>query len=508
MTKVLCQGVRLVLAVLFLVISAGMPAAFGEERTVRVTLVLICDIYEIKEREGRGGFARLASAIKTERARHANVIVAHAGDTISPSLFSGFDQGRHIIDLTNMLSPDIFVPGNHEFDFGEDVYRQRMSEARFPVLAANLRDDKGKRLSGHKDVRVFDIDGIKIAVIGLTADDSPRKSSPGSLRFEPTVPSARRMASEVRANGADLVVAVAHANRRQDLRLFYSSPVDVLLSGDDHDLALLYDGKSVLAEAMSDGEFVVAVDLEITVRKGDEGARSVSWRPRFRIIDTASVAPDPEVAARVASHEQRLSKELDVPLGETAVSLDSRASTVRMSEAAIGNLIADAMRERSGADVAIMNGGGIRGNKVYQAGTTLTRRDVLTELPFGNKLIVVRMTGAELMNVLENGLWFAGKPNGRFAQISGLKVTADGESAPGRRIQSVDIGGRPLEPDTSYTVATNEFIASGKEGYDVFRNAERLLGETDAPLVANVVMHYIRKQGTVRPEVEGRIIIN
>ncbi len=498
---------RLTLTAVILLAVARTPPALADSRTVHVTLVLISDIYEMTEQDGRGGFARLAGAIAAERARTPNVIVAHAGDTLSPSLFSGFDQGAHIIDLTNMIAPDVFVPGNHEFDFGEDIYRKRMGEARFPVLAANLRDRDGKRLPGHEDVRHFTFEGVRIAVIGLTADNSPQKSSPGTLRFEPSVPLAKRLAPELRENGADIVVAVAHANRRQDLRLFYSHALDILLSGDDHDLALLYDGKSAMIEAMAEGQFVTAIDLEITVRKSRSGKRSVRWRPRFRIIDTADVQPDPKIVKRIGEYQNLLSKELDVPLGKSATQLDSRKESVRMAEAAIGNLIADAMRERMGADVAIINGGGIRGNRIYAAGTQLSRRDVLTELPFGNKLFMVEMTGADLIEALENGFWFAGKPNGRFPQLSGARVTVRADAVPGKRVQSVKIGGKSLVPGKFYHVAANDFIVAGKEGYDVFKRAKILIGETDGPLIANVVMDHIRNKGTVRPVIEGRIVM-
>lgn len=493
------------LGLILLYLLAGLPAR-AETRKVHVTLALICDIYEMTEKKGRGGYARIAGAISAERARAKNIIVAHAGDAISPSLFSGFDRGEHAIDLTNRLGIDVFIPGNHEFDFGEKIYRQRMSEAKFAVLAANLRDRDGMILPGHADVKHFTFEGVKIAVIGLTADDSPKKSSPGSLRFQASVPLAKKLAAKLRATGADIVVAVAHAGRRQDIRLFNSGVLDVLLSGDDHDLAVLYDGDTAMIEAMSEGEVVAAIDLEISVHEG-HGKRKVRWHPRFRIIDTADVQPDQAVAAQVVEYQNILSKELDVPLGKTAVDLDSRENWVRMKESPIGNMIADAMRERLGADVAIMNGGGIRGARLYPAGSEITRRDIMVEMPFGNKLYMVELSGVDLIKVFENGVWYAGKTNGRFAHLSGVSLQARAGAVPGRRIQSVKIGGKPLDLNRIYKVAANDFIASGKEGYDVFASAKRLVGETDAPLVSNVVMSYIRAKGTIAPKVEGRVVL-
>lgn len=480
------------------------PAA-AETRMVRVSLALFGDIYDLNEPNGRGGFARLAAAIKAERARGGHLIVAHAGDTISPSLYSGFDQGAHIIDLTNQIGPDLFVPGNHEFDFGENVFRKRMAEATFPVLAANLRDKDGQPLAGVRDTAIMSFDGVRIGFVGLTADDSTTKSSPGSLQFQSTVAVAKEKAAALRQSGADLVVAVIHADRRTDLRLYYSHAVDLVLSGDDHDLALLYDGRSVLAEAAADGAVLLVTDLEIEIDQRNE--RVVSWRPRFRIIDTADVAPDAAIATQVAAYNNEMAKELDVELGSLTAPLESTQAVVRAKEAAIGNLVADAMRDAVHADVAIINGGGIRGDRTYASGHRLLRRDVLTELPFPNKVVLVEMSGRDLKSALENGLTFAGKPNGRYPQVSGVQVVAEADAVPGKKIKSITVGGQPLKPDGLYRVATNDFIASGREGYDVFVAAKRIIAETDGPLVSNVVMSFIRTRGTVSAQVEGRLVL-
>ena len=158
------------------------------------------------------------------------------------------------------------------------------------------------------------------------------------------------------------------------------------------------------------------------------------------MIDTADVTPDPEVAAVVAKFEAELTRELDVPLGTTAVELDSRNATVRTREAAIGNLIADAMRTSTKADVAIMNGGGIRSGRVYPPALTITRRDVLAELPFDNRLVVLDLTGAEIKAAIENGLSQLPNAGGRFPQVSGMTVEANISRPPGSRVTSIRVG--------------------------------------------------------------------
>lgn len=497
---------------LLVVFFLAMPGLAAQSRpagaqSTNVSLVLICDIYEMKARKGRGGFARLAAALKEERARTKHVFIAHAGDTISPSLMSGFDRGAHIIDLLNGLKLDFFVPGNHEFDFGKEIFKKRMAEARFPLFAANLRDADGSKLAGFEDAKLYRFANVTIGVMGLTAENSVQKSDPGDLKFRSSLETAKEIAADLRSRGADIVVAVAHAGRRMDLKLLRSGVLDILLSGDDHDLFVHYDGKTAMIEAKEEGEFLVAIDLKIDV-KGKGKKRRVKWWPGFRIVDTADFLPDPQMTRKVARYQRTLSKELDIVIGTTATKLDSRNSAVRRGEAAIGNLITDAMRAATGADMALFHGGAIRGHNVYDPGYKITRRDILTELPFRNTNVVLDMSGADILKILENGLWYAGKTRGRFLQVSGLRIKADGSQVPGRRIISVMVGDRPLDPAARYKVSTNDFIAKGVEGFAAFRNAKILIGKLDGKLIANDVMVYIRKAGTVAPKIEGRIIID
>ncbi len=499
------RNLTLVLSMLAVLLSGGEPAS-AKTRTVDITLALICDIYEMTENNGRGGYARIASAIKAERARSPHTFIAHAGDAISPSLMSSFDQGAHVMDLTNRLGIDLFVPGNHEFDFGPDVFRKRMAEAQMLLLAANLRDQAGAALPGIGDTTMLEFDGVKIGVIGLTAEDSVKRSSPGDLQFASSLKTVRALAPKLREQGADLVMAVAHAPRRMDFRLMNSGELDLLLSGDDHDLVLFFDGGTAMVEAKQDGEYLTAIDLQVRVTEKD-GKRKLKWWPNFRIVDTANFAPDPAVAERVALYQKKLSEELDVTIGKTTTTLDSRKSAVRRAETAIGNLIADALRENHKADVALMNGGGIRGNRTYEPGTTLTRRDIRTELPFGNKAMLLEMTGAQLLKALENGLWYAGKANGRFLHVSGVTIEADSKKRGGRKILSAKVGGTPIDPASIYKVSTNSFVASGREGFDVMKEAKVILGETDGELVSNIVTRFVETRGEVSPKVEGRLII-
>ena len=494
-----------------LLLIAILCASSACAETARVTFILVNDIYLMADQmmpdgERRGGFARLAAVVKAERAQGANVIFAHAGDTLSPSLMSGLDRGARILTLTNLLAPNIFVPGNHEFDFGKATFLQRMAEAKFPLYAANLRGADGQPLPNFKDRSITSVDGVRIGLTGATYDETPRASSPEDLIFLPTVATTKDAAETLRREGADFVVAVVHASREQDYAIFASRAVDLVLSGHDHDLFIEFNGGNAIVESSYDAHYVTAIDVVITVKE-ENGRRSVTWWPQFRIIDTATVTPDPEVAAVVAAYEGELGKELDAALGTTAVALDSRTATVRTREAAIGNLVADAMRASTHANAAVTNGGGIRGGQIYPPGTTLTARDVLTELPFDNRVVAIDISGADLARALENGLSQLPNPGRRFPQISGLTIEADASRPTGNRIVSIKVGDAPLDERKIYRLATNDFMARGGDGYSVFRDAKPLLSALDAPLLSNAVIAYIKALGTVRSSVDGRIVL-
>ena len=198
---------RLAVLLILAALTAVGPAVAEQKAPppvaqTKITFILVNDIYIMGDQampdgRRRGGFARLAAIVKAERAKAAggHVIFAHAGDTLSPSLMSGLDRGEHIIQLTNMIAPDIFAPGNHEFDFGKEIFFQRMGEATFPLYAANLRMPDGKPLPGFKDREIITLGGVRIGLTGTTFDGTPRTSTPGDLQFLPTVGTPARRPS-------------------------------------------------------------------------------------------------------------------------------------------------------------------------------------------------------------------------------------------------------------------------------------------------------------------------
>ena len=260
-----------------------------------------------------------------------------------------------------------------------------------------------------------------------------------------------------------------------------------------------------MVESSYDAHYVTVIDIRIDV-KTEGGKRVVTWWPEFRVIDTATITPDPEVAAVVAGYEAQLSQALDRPIATTAVELDSRTTTVRTREPRLA-LIADAMRASTQAQAAITNGGGIRGGRIYAPGSAITRRDILAELPFGNRVVAIDISGATLRLAIENGLSQLPKPAGRFPQVSGLAIEADPSRPPGSRVLSMKVNSEPLDDNRIYRVATNDYMVRGGDDYTMFRDAPEVLEVADAPLLSTDVMEYIERIGAVRTEVGDRLVL-
>ena len=487
-----------------LALAALLPAAPLAAETVKLTLLGVGDIYNFEDDNGRGGFARVNAVAKAERAANPNTLYVFDGDMLSPSIISGFDKGQNTIDFTNLVPFDIAVPGNHEFDFGPENFIEKVKESKYPWAAINITKDDGSPLDGVGGVMVKEVGGLKVALIPVAQDTSPEVSSTGSLKFLPTVDTAIAAAKTARDDGADIVVGVVQTDMENDRMLIKSHAFDVILSGDDHSYATAYDGVTAYVETSIDGRFLSPVDLTVEVGEKD-GKRTIKWVPNFRFIDTATVEPDAESQALVDTLQKQLDDKLNVVIGTTEGSLDSRRNVVRAEESTMGNLIADALRAATGADIAIMNGGGIRADRTYDAGTKLTRRDILSELPFGNVTVLTELPGSQVLLALENGFSQVEKGAGRFPQVSGLEVVYDPTAEPGSRVASVKVGGADLEMDKLYKVAVNDYILGGGDGYAALGGGRILTNSGGGAFVANDVMAYVEKAGTISVKVEGRI---
>lgn len=488
---------RSVLFGLALAVVLALPAP---SQPPVLTILHFNDVYQLTAVDGgrRGGFDRLATVVKRHRAQERPSLLLFAGDLISPSVESSIFKGAQLIDGMNHLGVDAATFGNHEFDYGPEELAKRVRESRFPWVVSNVFAPGLRPFPGVKPWLVLSPGGVPVGIVGLLTEDTAVLSSPGNTTFGNVFTVAREVVRILRARGARAIVALTHLSMAQDQQLLREVPeVDLAIGGHEHDPLVATVGGRLVAKAGSDAKWLGVTRLSL------DGSR----RAQHQLVDVDErVPPDPEMAKLVQQYSQRLSKELEVPIGETTVPLDARNVTVRQQESNLGNFIADVMRAAVGADVAITNGGGIRTNALFPAGR-ITRKDVLAWLPFGNVVVKVAVTGAVIRQALENGVSQWEQVAGRFPQVSGLRYTFNPSRPAGSRILEVRVGDRPLDEAATYTVATNDFMLRGGDGYAMLATGQVLVSPVDGPVMANAVMEAIQKLRTISPRVEGRITL-
>lgn len=456
-----------------------------------------------------GGIARLAAEANKMRREKPSLLLA-AGDMISGNNWANVFQGKSVIELMNLMKFDAMTVGNHEFDFGRNVLKQRITEAKFPVLGANVEG-----LDLLKPYMVRELVGVRIAVIGVVTEDTPVSTHPKNvlgLKFDPPIEVLKKYLPELRRQ-ADIIVVLSHTGFTADRMLAQQMKgIDIIVGGHSHtkvDKPVIV-GNTIIVQAWEHARALGVLDLII------EDGRITGYNGRLVKISPDKGEQEPAVQAIVDKYRKKVDAVMNGELGKTEVDLDGE--NVRRRETNLGDLIADIVRRAAHADAAILNGGGIRtGIKKGE----IRMKDIYSVLPFGNYIVAVTLTGKQIKEALEHGVSSIGTYSGAFPQVSGINFVYAPGAPVGNRILKVCIAGRPIVPDREYVVATNDFLAAGGDGYKVFGDAVRsspdytIIGGTmkGGKLVFNdagrwlrdVVADYIKEQRTIAPRVENRI---
>ncbi len=488
------------------VLGAAAPAAAAD--TVTLTFLHFNDVYRHGPAGDYGGLAEMATLIAQERAQAAGpVFQTFGGDVLSPSIASSVTHGAHMIELLTAMGTDLAVVGNHEFDFGSGVAAERIAEAGFPWLGANVLGADGRPFATLAATHMREAAGLKVGFVGVLTRDTARLCPHADgVTFTDEAAALRDGAAALRRAGADIVVAMTHQDLEADIRMARSVPgLDLVLGGHDHEPAELQNAPGVpVLKSASDARWLAVAALRVTRPDPAAGrparVRSVGWK----LVPNVDVAADPRIAAVAAAIDSRTAGVLAQPLATLDAPLDSRTATVRTGEAALGNLVADSLRRYFKAEIALFNGGGLRGDRLYPAGHVLTRRDLIGEMPFGNAVQELEVSGAVLLQALEYGLSGIEEGAGRFLQVSGLSFAYDPAAAHGRRLGPVLVGSARVEPGRMYSLATTDYLAAGGDGYDMLKVARVLVDSSGGPLLVNVVAEAVQAAGRVDAALEGR----
>ena len=514
-----------------------------EKHTASIQLLTISDWHgQLTPVSGVGGAAFLKTYFDEARAENPNTLLFTAGDAIgaTPPISSFFEDEPAIKTLGMMgLSADTF--GNHNFDRGVEHLQRMIDLAEYPFVAANLANLE-ENLTGVEPYTMFELDRVRIAVIGIVNEEAPTLVTPGALgtlEITDSVEAANRTAFQARQFGrADVVVVLTHKGiRGRDAGgnafgelIDFADAVDPglidVIVGDhtDFEYSGVHQGSILAVENRSKGIQFAKIQLEVDRRVGSVLSKSVS----FVTPTNAGVTPDPAIQAYIDELNAQLAPILGTVIGSSTRAIprsDScgRADS-RLCESLVGNVVTDALRTAYGTDFAITNSGGLRAPLTCpEAGPSgfcptgitppphpITRGSVLGVLPFGNISVTLTVTGAELKAFLENGVSRMPAADGRFPQVSGLCFTYDIAAPAGSRVTSAvrqAANGTCTGPaidltaGSSYSLTTNDFVAHGGDGYpDVYsKSTTRNIMDEDAAA-------YVAANSPLSPSIQGRIV--
>ena len=490
----------------FLLIIGSVCA---QSRQVRVTVLHVNDVYQFIPVDGgtRGGLARLLTLKKQIKQENPNFLFTFGGDTLSPSVETRTYQGAQMIEAWNAVGIDYAVFGNHEFDMKTDVLLQRMKESRFQWLGANVFDTRTNKIfAGTPPFVITDFDGVKIGIIGLLLPETKQTSSMEEfLTVKDFCDAAKEIVPKMRAAGANAVIGLTHLFMRQDKELAKCADFDLILGGHEHTLLQSSSNGTPIFKMTADARELGRFNLNFDAKT--KRLESIDWEI---IPVTKKTENAPEFAAVTDKYKDILQK-LAEPVGSTSVQLDALSFSNRNFETNIGNYIADVYRNATNADVALVNGGSIRADLTYNPGV-LTKRDVLSILPFYNPVVKIEVSGKILRKALEHGVAMSGGEEnepGRFPQVSGMSFVFDAASPSGARITEIKVGGKLLDANKTYTLATSNFLVSrGGDGYTMFKNAKMLINAENASKDSELLENAIRNapNRTIAPKLENRIV--
>ncbi len=495
------------LGCLCLGLAAGLaPGSAGAVENV--TLLYVHSTTEIDGVPGQGGgLARLAAVVRQERDRPGHtVFLLHGGQTLAPSVLSFYDRGAHMIDLLNDIEPDVMAALNRDFHHGEDALMARAFEAGFPIVSSTAVDNAtGRPLEGLADSVMLKAGSVRVGVVALTPVRNGAIYPDARARFLPADRALVEKAAALRADGADLVVALTTVSDDTHTATIDTQAADIVLYEDrNHPFAMGRKGRTLFMTTAPQAIQVLAIDL---VMEQTDGGGPVTWTAEPRVIDTAGITPAPAMAVRAEAYRARLGAQLGLRVARLEEPMTTRRERVRQEENAFANTVTDAMRAALDADVALINGGGIRGDRDYAAGTELTRRDLHAELPYPDPVVLIDITGQALRAALEHGLGMVEQGQGRFPHLSGVRVRADLGRPPGARVLEVTVKGRPLDPAAHYRLATIGFLAGGGDGYAMLARAPRITDDRDAEFLSTLVITAAGRTGTLSPRRDGRMIL-
>jgi len=517
------------------------------ERKVRFSILQVNDSYKIEglENGSVGGFARLRTLRQQLEVAGGKLLVLHGGDFLFPSVMSKYLRADAMVRVLNLLDGDaaafddrlLAVFGNHEFDDPDPgLLLGRIAQSDFAWVSSNTRyrssetspgEPFSKRLNNIHDLVVKDVGGVKVGIFGLTLD----VQNPPYVAYDYTPEDLRRSVvktsiARLKEQGAQVIIALTHQDFDQDQALAQAFPdIHLIVGGHEHFYIEKQIGNTWITKADADNKTAIVHEVQVNA----DG--TVATRHQKIELD-GKIEKDPQVQAEVDKQLDKLAgvfqkngKDLRQVLGQTKYLLEGVEPAVRGRETALGDFLADVIRERMQADIAFTNGGGIRINDNIPPGP-VTTYDMEGIFYYDNALASFQLTGAQLLDILRNAVSKSHLGDGRFLQVSGLRFkyhakTVDGKPAYAIDAADVQVKPRgakafvPLDADKTYRAATTDFLwgKGYQDGYGIFSQGA---GKTSPARLDQGPPLSFRKaaeealaklpEKTITNQVEGRIV--
>ncbi len=468
------------------------------QKTREATLLYTTDVH------GRIVSGDKAIGMDTIAAVHAATpgsLLVDAGDYLQGNPIVNLSQGKTAIEVMKMAGYFAAAVGNHEFDFGRETLLLRSAEAKagpnpLHLLSANVLTPEGAPVV--EPAAVATVNGLKIGLFGLTTPETAVQTHPrhvDGLTFADPVDTAKAMTAMLRGRGCDLVVALVHLGTLDVTGLKSTDladrvpGLDIIVDGHSHAVVEYVSPVTGVLVVSSGAHAQNLGKLEIKPPRA-AGEKPQTRNTLLQKTDLAGVTPDAKIGQKLAAVLAEQEAILSERIADSPVDLDAERTRIRSRETNFGSLCADALLYVSGADMAVVNGGGIRRSI---AKGPVTMGDVVAALPFSDATITKKVTGAQLKEILEFGFRDTPVENGGFPQISGLRVTVAPENPAGRKVVSLTrTDGTPVDMNRTYELAVSDFLAQGGDGYPVLA---RLPVLKLFPSPDQALLQYLRDKG-------------
>jgi 5'-nucleotidase / UDP-sugar diphosphatase len=470
-----------------------------------------------------GGYARHVTLVRKHMREDINPVLLSGGDTFQGTLYFNVYQGLADLYFMNLMGYDGMAVGNHEFDLGPEPLSVFVKGAHFPVLAANLDLTNEPLLRDLiKPHAVLSVDGQKVGLIGAVTPDLPTISSPGpNVKMLPLMDSIASSVKALEAQGVNKIILLSHLGYTLEQEVARTvRGIDVIVGGHSHTLLGEFDNPDF---PESEGPYPTVIDnpgghrtlllaawewgklLGRIVVDFDEHGHVAAWREAQPIVVDESIEEDKLAKSAILAFRKPIEELRNSVIAETETGLDGSREIVRRQESPMANVLVDAMLDaglKAGAELALINGGGVRGGL---SPGKITYENAISVQPFNNTLVILELTGEEIRRALEYGVEGIPEGRGQFLHVSrGSSYVFDPSRPRGQQVTEAIINGQPLDLKRSYRVIMNSFMASGGDDNQIFRDApgERL--ETGA-LDIDVLVDYLRRNSPINARPEGRI---